>query len=156
LFNHESPRRGEGFVTRKITRAVAHILAGLQSRLSLGNLDTQRDWGFAGEYVEAMWLMLQQEVPDDYVIATGETHSVREFLQSAFGHAGLEWEKYVECDARYMRPAEGGLLVGNSSKARKILNWQPKTTFKALVALMVDADIALLKAQSAEPAKPTI
>jgi GDPmannose 4,6-dehydratase len=146
LFNHESPRRGEGFVTRKITRAVAHILAGLQDKLSLGTLDARRDWGFAGEYVEAMWLMLQQAEPDDYIIATGETHSVREFLQAAFEQAGLDWEKYVEYDARYVRPAEGTLLVGDASKARKKLNWQPRTTFKALVKLMVDADIALLAA----------
>lgn len=146
LFNHESPRRGETFVTRKITRAVAHILAGLQDRLYLGNLDAKRDWGFAKEYVEAMWLMLQQEQADDYVIATGETHSVREFLEEAFGYAGLDWRKYVETDPRYYRPAEVDLLVGDSSKARKKLGWQPKTTFKDLVKLMVDADVALLKA----------
>jgi GDPmannose 4,6-dehydratase len=146
LFNHESPRRGETFVTRKITRAVAHIQAGLQDRLYLGNLDAKRDWGYAKEYVEAMWLMLQQEQPDDYVIATGETHSVREFLEAAFGHAGLDWRKYVETDARYYRPAEVDLLVGDSSKAKNKLGWQAKTTFNDLVKIMVDADIALLKA----------
>jgi GDPmannose 4,6-dehydratase len=146
LFNHESPRRGEGFVTRKITRAVAHILGGLQDKLYLGNLDAKRDWGYAKEYVEAMWLMLQQDKPDDYVIATGETHSVQEFLEAAFGHAGLDWKKYVAHDSRYLRPSEVDLLIGDASKARKVLRWQPKTTFKDLVKLMVDADIALLKA----------
>jgi len=146
LFNHESPRRGEGFVTRKITRAVAHILAGLQDKLYLGNLDAKRDWGYAKEYVEAMWLMLQQDKADDYVIATGETHSVQDFLEAAFGHAGLDWRKYVAHDPRYLRPSEVDLLIGDASKARKVLRWQPKTTFKELVKLMVDADIALLKA----------
>jgi GDPmannose 4,6-dehydratase len=146
LFNHESPRRGEAFVTRKITRAVAHILAGLQDKLYMGNLDAKRDWGYAKEYVEAMWLMLQQEKPDDYVVATGETHSVREFLEEAFGYVSLDWQKYVVNDPRYLRPAEVDLLVGDSSKARQRLGWQPKTTFKALVKLMVDADIELLKA----------
>ena len=145
LFNHESPRRGESFVTRKITRAVAHILAGLQSKLYLGNLDAKRDWGYAREYVEAMWLMLQQDQPDDYVIATGETHSVREFLEESFGYAGLDWTKYVELDPRYLRPSEVDLLIGDSSKARQKLNWEPKTKFKDLVRLMVDADIKLLK-----------
>jgi GDPmannose 4,6-dehydratase len=146
LFNHESPRRGEGFVTRKITRAVAHILAGLEDTLYLGNLDAKRDWGYAKEYVEAMWLMLQQEKPGDYVVATGETHSVREFLEAAFGHVGLNWEKYVRHDPRYLRPSEVDLLVGDSSKAARQLGWRPKTTFKELVKLMVDADIELLKA----------
>jgi GDPmannose 4,6-dehydratase len=146
LFNHESPRRGETFVTRKITRAVAHILAGLQDRLYLGNLEAKRDWGFAKEYVQAMWLMLQQDEPDDYVIATGETHSVREFLEAAFGYVGLDWRKYVETDPRYYRPAEVDLLVGDSTKARKKLGWDPKTKFSDLVKLMVDADVALLKA----------
>ncbi len=146
LFNHESPRRGETFVTRKITRAVAHIMAGLQDRLYLGNLDAKRDWGYAKEYVEAMWLMLQQEQPDDYVIATGETHSVREFLESAFSYAGLNWEKFVDIDPRYYRPAEVDLLVGDASKARKKLGWAPQTKFQDLVKLMVDADVALLKA----------
>ena len=146
LFNHESPRRGEGFVTRKITRSVAHILAGLEDKLYLGNLEAKRDWGYAKEYVEAMWLMLQQEQPDDYVIATGETHSVQEFLEEAFGLVGLDWRKYVAHDPRYLRPSEVDLLVGDSSKARKKLPWQARTGFKELVKLMVDADIALLKA----------
>jgi len=146
LFNHESPRRGEAFVTRKITRAIAHILAGLQHKLYLGNLDAKRDWGYAKEYVEAMWLMLQQEAPDDYVIATGETHSVREFLTEAFSFAGLDWEQYVVHDPRYLRPAEVDLLVGDAAKAKRQLGWQPRTTFKDLVKLMVTADIELLKA----------
>jgi GDPmannose 4,6-dehydratase len=145
LFNHESPRRGETFVTRKITRAVAHIKAGLQQKLYLGNLDAKRDWGYAKEYVEAMWLMLQQDEPDDYVIATNETHSIREFLEVAFGHAGLDWQKYVEIDPRYFRPAEVELLIGDYSKAKKKLGWEPKTTFKQLAILMVDADIKLLQ-----------
>jgi GDPmannose 4,6-dehydratase len=145
LFNHESPRRGETFVTRKITRAVAHIVAGLQDKLYLGNLDAKRDWGYAKEYVEAMWLMLQREEPDDYVIATNETHSVREFLETAFGHVGLDWKKYVEMDPRYLRPTEVDLLIGDYSKARKNLEWTPKTRFEDLVKLMVDADIKLLK-----------
>lgn len=147
LFNHESPRRGETFVTRKISRAVAHIKAGLQDKLYLGNLDAKRDWGYAKEYVEAMWLMLQQEKPDDYVIATNETHSIREFLQVAFGHAGLDWEKYVEVDPRYYRPAEVDLLIGDYSKAKKQLGWEPKTRFSDLAKLMVDADIKMLKDQ---------
>ncbi|MBN2507092.1 MAG: GDP-mannose 4,6-dehydratase [Verrucomicrobia bacterium] len=146
LFNHESPRRGETFVTRKITRAVAHIQAGLQDKVFLGNLDAKRDWGYAREYVEAMWLMLQEPKPDDYVIATGETHSVREFLEAAFSHAGLDWQRHVALDKRYLRPAEVDLLVGDASKARRQLGWQPKTTFHDLVKLMVDADIQLLKA----------
>jgi GDPmannose 4,6-dehydratase len=141
LFNHESPRRGETFVTRKITKAVAQIKAGLQNKLYLGNLDAKRDWGYAKEYVEAMWLMLQQNKPKDYVIATGETHTVREFLEEAFNHAGLKWEKYVEFDAKYLRPAEVDLLIGDPSKARKELGWKAKTTFKELVKIMVDADI---------------
>jgi GDPmannose 4,6-dehydratase len=145
LFNHESPRRGETFVTRKITRAVAHIKAGLQDTLYLGNLEARRDWGYAKEYVEAMWLMLQQDEPDDYVIATGETHSVREFLEEAFSYAGLDWRKHVEIDAKYYRPAEVDLLIGDASKAKAKLGWSPKTTFKELVHLMVDADIAALK-----------
>jgi len=146
LFNHESPRRGEGFVTRKITRAVAHIQAGLQDKLYLGNLDAKRDWGYAKEYVDVMWLMLQQEVPDDYVVATGETHSVREFLEESFGLAGLDWQKYVEYDPRYVRPSEVDLLIGDGRKVQRKLGWKPKTTFKDLVRLMVEADIALLKA----------
>lgn len=145
LFNHESPRRGEAFVTRKITRAVAHIKAGLQNKLYLGNLEAKRDWGYAKEYVEAMWLMLQQDQPDDYVIATGETHSVREFLEEAFCHAGLDWKKYVELDPRYLRPSEVDLLIGDASKAKRQLNWEPKTKFTELVRLMVDADVSLLK-----------
>lgn len=145
LFNHESPRRGETFVTRKITRAVAHIKAGLQSKLYLGNLDAKRDWGYAKEYVEAMWLMLQQPEADDYVVATGETHSVREFLEVAFGHVGLDWKKHVEIDPRYYRPAEVELLIGDPSKAIQKLGWRPKTKFEELTKLMVDADVELLR-----------
>jgi GDPmannose 4,6-dehydratase len=145
LFNHESPRRGETFVTRKITRAVAHIAAGLQDKLYLGNLDAKRDWGYAREFVEAMWLMLQQDKPDDYVIATGETHSIREFLDLAFGQVKLDWKKYVEIDPRYYRPAEVDILLGDYSKAKKKLGWEPKTKFPDLVKLMVEADIKLLK-----------
>jgi len=145
LFNHESPRRGETFVTRKITRAVAHIKAGLQDKLYLGNLDAKRDWGYAKEYVEAMWLMLQQDQPDDYVIATNETHSIREFLDVAFEHVGLDWRKYVEIDPRYFRPAEVDLLIGDYSKAKTKLGWEPKTKFSGLARLMVDADIELLR-----------
>ncbi len=144
LFNHESPRRGETFVTRKITRAVAHIAKGLQNKLYLGNLDAKRDWGYAKEYVEAMWMMLQQDQPDDYVVATGETHSVREFLDLAFDHANLDWKKYVEMDERYCRPTEVDLLIGDAAKARAKLGWKPKTTFPDLVNLMVDADMTLL------------
>jgi GDPmannose 4,6-dehydratase len=145
LFNHESPRRGETFVTRKITRAVAHIKAGLQKKLYLGNLEAKRDWGYAKEYVEAMWLMLQQPEADDYVIATNETHSIREFLDVAFEHAGLDWKKYVEIDPRYYRPAEVDLLIGDYSKAKQKLGWEPKTKFVDLVKLMVEADVKLLK-----------
>jgi len=145
LFNHESPRRGETFVTRKITRAVARIKAGIQEKLYLGNLDAKRDWGYAREYVEAMWLMLQQDHPDDYVIATGETHTVREFLEESFQHVGLDWEKYVEFDQRYLRPAEVDLLIGDPSKAKKQLGWEPKIKFKELVQIMVDADMAELE-----------
>ena len=145
LFNHESPRRGETFVTRKITRAVARIKAGLQQKLFLGNLDAKRDWGYAKEYVEAMWLMLQQDEPDDYVIATGETHSVREFLQETFGYVDLDWRKYVEIDPRYFRPAEVDLLVGDAGKAKSKLGWAPKVTFCELARLMVDADMAQLE-----------
>ena len=144
LFNHESPRRGETFVTRKITRAVAYIKTGLQDKLFLGNLDSKRDWGYAKEYVEAMWLMLQQEQPDDYVIATGETHTIREFCEVAFHHAGLDWQKHVVFDKRYLRPAEVDILIGNAAKARRVLGWEPKVKFKELVQLMVDADIQLL------------
>jgi GDPmannose 4,6-dehydratase len=142
LFNHESPRRGETFVTRKITRAVAAIKAGLQDELYMGNLEARRDWGYAPEYVEAMWLMLQQDAPDDYVIATGETHSVREFLEEAFSYVGLDWRKHVKIDKRYFRPAEVDLLVGDASKAKRVLGWQPTVGFQALVRLMVDADMA--------------
>jgi len=143
LFNHESPRRGETFVTRKITRAVARIRAGLQDKLFLGNLDPKRDWGYAKEYVEAMWLMLQQDEPDDYVIATGETHSVRDFVEEAFSYSGLNWQEHLEIDSKYYRPAEVELLVGDASKARIKLGWEPKTKFKELVHLMVDADFKL-------------
>jgi len=145
LFNHESPRRGETFVTRKITRAVARIKAGLQKKLYLGNLDSKRDWGFAPEYVEAMWLILQQDKPDDYVIATGETRSVKEFVEASFAHVGLDWQKYVEIDARFFRPTEVDLLIGDASKAKKQLGWEPKTKFKELVAIMVDADVETLR-----------
>jgi GDPmannose 4,6-dehydratase len=145
LFNHESPRRGETFVTRKITRAVAHIQAGLQDKLYLGNLDSKRDWGYAKDYVEAMWLMMQQERPDDFVIATGETHSVREFLEEAFSYAGLDWRTYVEIDPWYYRPAEVDLLIGDAGKAKRVLGWEPKVKFKELVGLMVEADIAALR-----------
>ena len=145
LFNHESPRRGETFVTRKITRAVAHIKARLQEKLFLGNLEAKRDWGYAREYVEAMWLMLQQDRPDDYVIATNETHSVKEFLEVAFEYAGLDWKKHVEIDPRYYRPAEVDLLMGDYSKARQKLGWKPQTGFVELAKLMVDADVELLR-----------
>jgi GDPmannose 4,6-dehydratase len=141
LFNHESPRRGETFVTRKVTRAAARIKAGLENKVYLGNLDAKRDWGYAKEYVEAMWLMLQQEEPDDYLIATGETHSVRELLDEAFSYAGLEWRKHLKIDDRYYRPAEVDLLIGDASKAKRELGWAPKTKFKELVRLMVDADL---------------
>lgn len=142
LFNHESPRRGPTFVTRKITQAVARIRAGRQDKLFLGNLDARRDWGYAKEYVDAMWRMLQQDQADDFVIATGETHSVQEFLEVAFGHVDLDWRRHVEIDPRYFRPAEVDLLVGDASKARRLLGWEPQTRFSALVKLMVDADVA--------------
>ena len=144
LFNHESPRRGETFVTRKITRAVARIKAGLQKKLYLGNLDAKRDWGYAREYVEAMWLMLQQDKAEDFVIATGETHSVAEFLTEAFSHVDLDWRDYVELDPKYLRPAEVDLLIGDASKANRELGWNPKVTFKELVRLMVDADVTMV------------
>jgi len=147
LFNHESPRRGETFVTRKITRALARIKAGLQKELFLGNLEAKRDWGYAPEYVEAQWLMLQQDQGDDYVIATGETHSIREFLDAAFACANLDWNDYVKIDPRYYRPAEVDLLIGDASKAKKILGWQPRTTFSELVRIMVKADDDLLALQ---------
>jgi GDPmannose 4,6-dehydratase len=149
LFNHESPRRGETFVTRKITRAVAYIEAGLQEKLFLGNLESSRDWGYAPEYVEAMWQILQQDAPDDYVIATGETHTVREFLVEAFGCAGLDWNQYVVEDPRYLRPSEVDYLIGDPSKARKKFNWIPKTRFKDLVRIMVDADRETLRRKMA-------
>ncbi len=145
LFNHESPRRGETFVTRKITRAVAAIKLGLQKSLYLGNLDAKRDWGYAPEYVEAMWLMLQQDAPDDYVIATGETHTVKEFLEHAFGHVELDWAQYVKHDERYERPAEVDLLVGDPAKAKRQLGWEPKVKFEELVRIMVDADLKALQ-----------
>src|SRR6266403_2242393 len=150
LFNHESPRRGETFVTRKITRAVAHILASLQSKLYLGNLDAKRDWGYAKEYVEAMWLMLQQDKPEDYVIATNETHSIAEFLTEAFSHVNLDWRDYVEVDPKYFRPAEVDLLIGDASKAERELGWTPKVTFKELVRLMVDADVSTVSSNDHE------
>ena len=145
LFNHESPRRGETFVTRKITRAATRIKEGLQKKLYLGNLDAKRDWGFAGDYVEAMWLMLQQPSADDFVVATGETHSVREFLDEVFGHLNLDWQKFVEVDARYFRPAEVDLLLGDPAKAKKVLGWTPKITFKALAKMMTEADWKLAR-----------
>ena len=144
LFNHESPRRGETFVTRKITRAVARIKAGLQDKLYLGNLDAKRDWGYAPEYVEAMWLMLQQHEPDDFVIGTGEAHTPREFAQHAFAHVDLDWERYVEVDPKYYRPSEVDYLLADPSKAKRELGWEPKTTFAELVRIMVDADVQLL------------
>jgi len=143
LFNHESPRRGETFVTRKITRAAARIKLGLQESLYMGNLDAKRDWGFAKEYVEMMWLMLQQDEPGDYVVATGETHSVREFCVEAFGLLGLDWEQYVQFDARYERPSEVDLLIGDPAKAKRVLGWEPKVRFKDLVRIMVEADLKL-------------
>ena len=143
LFNHESPRRGENFVTRKITRCATRIKLGLQAKLSLGNLEGCRDWGFAGDYVEAMWLMMQQEKPDDFVIATGESHSVREFLELTFERLNLDWRKYLELDPRFLRPSEVDVLCGDSSKARRVLGWKPKVDFQQLVALMVDADLEL-------------
>jgi GDPmannose 4,6-dehydratase len=143
LFNHESPRRGETFVTRKITRAVGRIKHGLQQKLYLGNLDSKRDWGFAGDYIEAMWMMLQHDRPEDFVVATGEAYSVREFLLEAFSRAGLNWEDHVEIDPRYFRPTEVDFLQGDSSKMRAALGWQPRTSFKQLVGMMVDHDLDL-------------
>ena len=145
LFNHESPRRGLEFVTRKISHTVAQIKLGKTNELRLGNLDAQRDWGYAGDYVEAMWLMLQQDTPEDFVICTGETHSVREFCEVAFGHVGLNWEDSVVIDEAFMRPAEVDLLVGDATKAKDLLGWEPNTTFEDLVTMMVDADLALLE-----------
>ena len=148
MFNHESPRRGETFVTRKITRAVAAIKHGLQKELFLGNLDAKRDWGFAPEYVEGLWRILQFGEGDDFVLATGESHTVREFAQAAFGHANLDWKQYVKHDSRYERPAEVDILVGDASKARKTLGWEPKVRFQELVRIMVDADMALLSRET--------
>jgi GDPmannose 4,6-dehydratase len=145
LFNHESPRRGETFVTRKITRAATRIKLGLQDRLYLGNLDAERDWGFAGDYVEAMWLMLQQHEPDDFVIATGERHSVRDFCAAVFGCLDLDWTEYVRFDERYLRPAEVDLLEGDASKARRVLGWEPKTSFQEMVRMMVASDLELAR-----------
>lgn len=144
LFNHESPKRGETFVTRKITRALARIKLGLENKLFLGNLEAKRDWGYAGDFVEAMWLMLQQGNPDDYVIATGESHSVKDFLEEAFGYQNLDWKDYVEIDPRYFRPTEVDFLRGDSSKARRQLGWVPKVDFKSLVRMMVDSDLQAL------------
>ena len=148
LFNHESPRRGLEFVTRKVTHGVARIKAGLDTKLSLGNLDAQRDWGFAADYVRAMWLMLQQDAPDDYVVATGETHSVKELVELSFAAVDLDWEKYVEIDPRFLRPAEVDLLVGDPAKAEKTLGWHRDVDFSALVQMMVEADVALVTKQN--------
>jgi GDPmannose 4,6-dehydratase len=148
LFNHESPRRGEAFVTRKITRGVAAIKLGLTDTLALGNLDAKRDWGYAKDYVEAMWLMLQQGTPDDYVVATGETHTVREFCEVAFGHVGLDWKKHVVVDPKYFRPTEVDLLLGDASKAKQKLGWVPKTRFADLAKLMVDSDLEVIKRET--------
>jgi GDPmannose 4,6-dehydratase len=144
LFNHESPRRGETFVTRKITRAIARIVAGQQKKLYLGNLDSKRDWGYAKDYVRAMWLMLQQDAPDDYVVATGETHSIGEFLDISFNYVNLDWHDYVEFDERYLRPTEVDLLLGDPTKTKQKLGWEPSVTFKQLVGLMVEADLRAL------------
>jgi GDPmannose 4,6-dehydratase len=148
LFNHESPRRGIEFVTRKVTDGVARIRLGLANHLGLGNLDACRDWGFAGDYVRAMWLMLQQDAADDYVIATGVSHSVRQLVEAAFGHAGLDWQKYVRVDPAFLRPAEVDHLIGDSSKARRVLGWEPKVSFEKLIAMMVDADLTRLSGQA--------
>jgi len=147
LFNHESPRRGIEFVTRKVTDGVARIKLGLASHLGLGNLDACRDWGFAGDYVRAMWLMLQQDTADDYVIATGISHSVRQLVECAFDHAGLDWQKYVQVDPAFLRPAEVDHLIGDASKARKVLGWKPQVTFENLIGMMVDADVARISGQ---------
>jgi GDPmannose 4,6-dehydratase len=144
LFNHESPRRGETFVTRKITRAIAQIVAGKQKKLFMGNLESKRDWGYAKDYVRAMWLMLQQDAPDDYVVATGETHAISEFLDLAFGYVNLDWHEYVEFDSRYLRPAEVDLLIGDPAKVKQKLGWEPSVTFEQLVYLMVEADLKAL------------
>ncbi|MCC6698814.1 MAG: GDP-mannose 4,6-dehydratase [Candidatus Hydrogenedentes bacterium] len=156
LFNHESPRRGETFVTRKITRAAARIKLGMQDKLYMGNLDSKRDWGFAKDYVEAMWLMLQHERPEDYVVATGETHTVREFLEEVFSHLGMDYEKYVEIDPRYFRPTEVDLLIGDATKAHKMLGWKPKVTFKELARLMADADFRTAEFELASGKPPVV
>ncbi|HPV75467.1 MAG TPA: GDP-mannose 4,6-dehydratase [Gemmatimonadaceae bacterium] len=148
LFNHESPRRGESFVTRKISLAVARIATGTQQKLALGNLDARRDWGFAGDYVDAMWRMLQQPWPDDYVVATGESHSVKEFVQAAFAHVNLEWERYVSLDEKYLRPSEVDHLLGDASKAREKLGWSPTVSFEGLVTMMVDADLKVAEREA--------
>jgi GDPmannose 4,6-dehydratase len=149
LFNHESPRRGESFVTRKVTLAAARIKTGLQKKLYMGNLDAKRDWGFAGDYVEAMWLMLQQDQPDDYVVATGETHSVKELLEVAFNRVGLDYKDYVEIDPRFYRPTEVDHLLGNPAKAKRVLGWNPRVTFRGLIEMMVDSDLELAKKEQA-------
>ena len=154
LFNHESPRRGENFVTRKITRAVGRIKLGLQDALTLGNLDAKRDWGYAKDYVEAMWLMLQAKQPSDYVVATGETHSVREFLDEAFGYVDLDWKLHVKQDERFLRPSEVDLLLGDASRAKAELGWAPRTTFRELVRIMVDADLELARREKATGTMP--
>jgi GDPmannose 4,6-dehydratase len=148
LFNHESPRRGESFVTRKVTLGATRIKLGLQQKLTLGNLDARRDWGYARDYMEAAWLMMQQARPDDYVIATGESHTIRELLDEAFGYLDLNWHEYVETDAKYLRPSEVNAVVGDAGKARRVLNWRPRTTFRELVRMMVDADLALAKSEA--------
>ena len=153
LFNHESPRRGLEFVTRKVTDGVARIKLGLAKELRMGNLDARRDWGFAGDYVRAMWLMLQQDTPDDYVVATGETHSVKELIEVAFTHAGLDWQQYVKLDERFLRPAEVDLLIGTPEKAKRQLGWSPTVDFSGLVKMMVDADLARLSTRNPEPAR---
>jgi GDPmannose 4,6-dehydratase len=155
LFNHESPRRGMEFVTRKVSDGVARIKLGVQKKLLLGNLDALRDWGFAGDYVKAMWLMLQQSVPDDYVVATGQRHSVRELVELAFAHVGLNWQDYVEVDPKMLRPAEVNTLCGNASKAHKVLGWKPEVTFEQLVAMMVDADLERVSREIVEKNGPT-
>jgi GDPmannose 4,6-dehydratase len=147
LFNHEGPRRGREFVTRKVSEGVARIKLGMQSELRMGNLDARRDWGFAGDYVEAMWRMLQQSAPDDYVVATGETHSVKELVNVAFGCVGLDWQQYVKVDPAFLRPAEVDLLVGDASKAKRVLGWAPRVTFHGLVELLVRADLERLQAK---------
>ncbi len=150
LFNHESPRRGKEFVTRKVTDAVARIKLGLQEELHLGNLDAMRDWGFAGDYVRAMWLMLQQDKPDDYVVATGEKHSVRELVETAFSYVGLDWREYVKIDPKLIRPAEVCTLRGDASKARRVLGWQPEVSFTGLVQMMVDSDLETVRRETAD------